>query len=419
MRHQALHDPLTGLPNRSLLASLLENALERERRSGATVGVLLLDLDNFKLINDSLGHLAGDSLLAALTPRLRRVVRKADVLARFGGDEFVVIAGQLKGEGQAVALAERITRALTRPFVVEGAPHTVSASIGIALAPAGQGTVDGLLRDADAAMYEAKRRGGGAHRVFDADMTHRSVTRLRLVSDLRGAFERDELDLAFQPIVSLRGRAHVGAEALLRWNASAGRGRPIPEVIAAAEESGLINPLGAWAIDRALGVLARGDTWEYVSVNLSPRQVSSGEVAPLVERLLEQHGVEPRRLVLEITETALFDETGASLATIAALHRLGVLLALDDFGTGFSSLQHLLRFPIDVLKIDRAFISRLPEDRRARAIISSVTAMAHELDKRVVAEGIETATQLEAVRELGCDLGQGFLLGRPAPAPAG
>jgi diguanylate cyclase (GGDEF)-like protein len=419
-RYQALHDPLTRLPNRALLMSLLSHALERDRRAGGTLAVLLIDLDNFKLINDTLGHLVGDELLAALAPRLRGVVREADTVGRFGGDEFVVIAEALADEREAVTLAQRLTQALAQPCVIGESVHVVRASIGVAVTTAGQAQPDSLLGDADAAMYHAKRHGT-AHQIFDSEMRERAVARLSLQGALRDALEHGELSVSYQRIVSISDGDTVGAEALLRWDAPGWREKPITEVIAAAEDSGLIEPIGAWVLQSSLTALAAsGSPPGWLAVNLSAQQVASTALASLVARLLAEHGIEPTRLVLELTETALFNDRGASLSTIHELQRTGVRLALDDFGTGFSSLSHLMRFPIDILKIDRSFIARLPGDPSARAIVSAVTAMAHQLGKPVVAEGVETEAQLASVTELACDCAQGYLLGRPTrcrPSP--
>ncbi len=416
IRHQALHDSLTGLPNRALLMSLLAHAIDRERRVGRMVAVLLLDLDNFKLINDTLGHAAGDELLATLAPRLRAVVRQSDTVARFGGDEFVVIAEDVENELEAVRLAERITEALTRPFSLRDGSHTITASIGVAVTPSESGAPDGLLRDADAAMYRAKARGGGDHQLFDAAMRDRAVVRTRLVGALREAVERQEFDLDYQRIISLADSRVVGVEALLRWRPALGDPLGPAEFVPAAEDGGLIRPIGDWVLEQSLDSAARWPvtgTEPWVSVNVSAHQVASTRLAPFVAGLLKERHLAPERLILELTETALVDDTGASLATVASLHEMGVRLALDDFGTGFSPLHHLLSFPIYALKVDKSFIAALPESAPARAIVAAMAVMAHELGKVVIAEGVETQAQLSAAAELGCDYAQGFLLGRP------
>ncbi len=415
IRHQALHDPLTGLPNRALLMSLLAHAIDRERRVGRMLALLLLDLDNFKLINDSLGHAAGDELLAALAPRLRAVVRQSDTVARFGGDEFVIIAEDVENELEAVRLAERITEELRRPFSLRDASHTITASIGVAVTPSATGGPDGLLRDADAAMYRAKERGGASHQIFDTGMRDRAVVRTRLVGALREAVQRHEFDLDYQPIISLGDWQTVGVEALLRWRPAVGDPLGPADFVPAAEDGGLIRPIGDWVLKQSLDSAARWPTAPppWVSVNLSPHQVASTRLAPFVAGLLGDRHLAPDRLILEITETALVDETGASLSTVASLHEMGVRLALDDFGTGSSPLHHLLSFPIYALKVDNSYIAALPESAPARAIIAAIAVMAHELGKVVIAEGVETEAQLTAAAELGCDYAQGFLLGRP------
>jgi diguanylate cyclase (GGDEF)-like protein len=418
IRHQALHDPLTGLPNRALLMSLLAHAIDRERRVGGMLAVLLLDLDNFKHINDSLGHAAGDELLASLAPRLRAVVRQSDTVARFGGDEFVVIAEDVENKREAVRLAERITQELTRPFLLRDVSHTITASIGVAVTPSGSGGPDGMLRDADVAMYRAKEHGGAGHRIFDAGMRDRAVVRTRLIGALGQAVEREEFDLDYQRIISLSDSQTVGVEALLRWRRASGNRLGPAEFLSAAEDGGLIRPIGDWVLKQSLDSAARWSgavVTPWVSVNVSAQQVASSALAPFVAGLLADHHLPPERLILEITETALVDQSGASLTTVASLHEMGVRLALDDFGTGFLPLHHLLSFPIYALKVDKSFIAALPESAPARAIVAAIAVMAHELGKVVIAEGVETEAQLSTVAELGCDYAQGFLLGRPAP----
>jgi diguanylate cyclase (GGDEF)-like protein len=437
IRHQALTDPLTGLPNRALLASLLEHALHRERRTRGAVAVLLIDLDNFKLINDSLGHAAGDAVLATLAPRLKAAVRTEDTVARFGGDEFVVVAEDVKDELQVGRMAVRLTTAVSQPVDLPDGPHVVTASVGIAIANAGESTPEALLRDADAAMYRAKGRGGDSHRLFDSGMRERAVDRLRLVRALREAMGQQELELHYQPVVSCESGGIVGAEALLRWpragaangtgNSTANRDEsepavPTTDLIAVAEDSGLIHVVGEWALGHALASAAEWETvgpGMWLSVNVSARQLGSDTYTALVSDALHSTGFPAHRLVLEITETALLDDAAAPLATLEALAAMGVQLALDDFGTGYSSLQHLMTFPISVVKVDRSFVASLPGNERAQSIVSAITAMAHELGKTVIAEGVETRGQLSAVSKLGCDYAQGFLLGKPAAGQVG
>ena len=417
IRHQALHDPLTGLPNRTLLIGLLEHALERERRAGGAVAVLLLDLDNFKLINDSHGHGAGDDVLAQLAPRMHAVVRESDTVGRFGGDEFVIVAEDVEDELGAVGLAERLLAQFDRPFDVDGRPYPLKASIGIALARAGVGTADGLLRDADAAMYLAKAQGGG-HQIFDEAMRERTVARKRLVGALQDALDQTGFQLDYQRVVSLGDKQPVGGEALLRWP-GAPRDAPGPaNFVPAAEDSGLITPIGAWVLAAACGEAARwpngtGDRW--VAVNVSAQQLGEPGFAASVRQALADHGLAPGRLMLDVTESVLTDDVPGTRGALNELAELGVLLALDDVGTGFASLHRILRLPIHALKIDRALVAGLPGNSHARAVVAGVTAMAHELGKVVIAEGIETHEQLEAVVGFGCDFGQGYLFGRPGP----
>lgn len=414
LRHRALHDQLTGLPNRSLLMGLLEHAVERAHRSGTAIAVLLLDLDGFKAINDTLGHAAGDELLVRLAPRLQEVVRASDTIARFGGDEFVVVAEDVADERVVVRLGERLLGQVGTPIAVAGATQVLTVSIGAAVGRGADVTAAGLLRDADVAMYEAKRHGGSALRLFDAGMRERVRRRLALAGGLRDAVDRDGLALRFQPVVTLQDRAPVGAEALLRWPGE-------PDVTPAAfvplaEDSGLTGALGAWSLDRACATAvawtgAAADHW--VAVNVSARQLASGGLEGLVAGALERHGLAPGRLVLEIAEPVLAEEVGESRRTLRALVDLGVRLAIDEVGHGVP-LPQLVRHRVDLVKLDRSYVAALPHDGRAAATIAGVVAMAGELGVEVVATGIETEEQLVAVRDRGCRLGQGFLLGPPA-----
>ncbi len=423
MRHQALHDPLTGLPNRNLFSDRLAHALDLARRHGSLVAVLFCDLDQFKLVNDSLGHEAGDELLAAVAPRLRGALRDADTIARFGGDEFAILVEEGESERDATRVAERINEVLARPFVLRGRDHFVSATIGIAIG-SGEEEPQALIRDADAAMYRAKERGRGTYELFDELMRARALDHLRLENDLRRALDRNELEVHYQPVIDLGSGRIWSAEALLRWNHPE-HGLMTPDAfIQIAEESGLIERIGAAVMVQACTAAAQ---WmEHagssngrpigISVNLSARQVLDPGLIEIVRSAVETTGIDPNTVSLEITESALLDDADSTLLTLRELKGLGVDLALDDFGTGFSSLGYLQRFDFDVLKLDRAFVARLGHQASDAAIVSAITDMAGALGLEVVAEGVETDAQLERIHELGCRYAQGFLFARAVPS---
>jgi diguanylate cyclase (GGDEF)-like protein/PAS domain S-box-containing protein len=420
-RHNALHDPLTGLPNRALFLDRLGHVLARRTPSGPRAAVMFLDIDNFKLINDSLGHEIGDRLLKAVGPRLQAALRMGDTVARFGGDEFVVLCEDA-GEGRdALIVADRLQQALGEPFVIDGEEHFLTASIGLALATGRYEDAEAVMRDADAAMYLAKDRGRSQCELFDDAMRNRALGRLRMENALRGAIERDELRVHYQPIVSLADGSITGLEALMRWHHD-GLGPVSPiEFIPIAEDTGLIVPLGTWMLEEVCRQIV---LWEQelgvpapqVSVNLSPRQVAHAELVPTVARTLERNGVAPARLALEITERVLISEADSPWNTLSALRKLGVSLMLDDFGTGYSSLSYLKRFPVDVLKIDRTFVDGLGSEAEDSAIVKAIVGMARALEVGVVAEGVETEAQVQCLRDLSCERAQGFFFGRPGEA---
>jgi diguanylate cyclase (GGDEF)-like protein/PAS domain S-box-containing protein len=422
IRHQALHDALTGLPNRVLFMDRLAHALAGlERREGAAA-VLFLDIDRFKLVNDSLGHQAGDDLLTAVAPRLQAALRPTDTVARFGGDEFGILIEDVAGEREAAEVAERLAAGFARPFLVAGSDHFVTVSIGIVVAEGGGHSPDELLRNADAAMYRAKDRGRARYELYDEVMRARAVGRLRIENELRRALERDELRLHYQPVVNLRDGSISGVEALLRWEHPQ-RGLVAPgDFIPVAEESGLIEPIGAWVLEQACTQAA---AWQArrpdaaplgVSVNLSARQVAQRDLAPTVERILERAGLQPSCLSLEITESVLLEDSEAPATTLRALREAGVRLVLDDFGTGYSSLGYLRRLPLDALKVDRSFVDELAREPQAAAIVRAVVGMAHGLSMAVIAEGVETRAQLAELLRMGCGAAQGYLFARPLPA---
>ncbi|HET6998248.1 MAG TPA: EAL domain-containing protein [Solirubrobacterales bacterium] len=421
LEHMALHDPLTGLPNRALFLDRLEHALASARRPQSHLAVFFCDIDGFKHVNDGFGHEAGDELLIALPPLLREALRPADTVARFGGDEFVILCEDLESETDAVTVAERIAAAFAKPLKIEGRVHHVSVSVGVVFAAAEEASASGILRDADAAMYRAKDAGKGRFALFDECMRERLLERLRTEDDLRRAIERREFRLEFQPVVSLASGELVAAETLLRWQHPR-RGTLAPgEFIGVAEESGLIVELGTWVIGEAC---ARAAAWNRgasekplaVSVNLSARQVADSDLAAVVTTAVARNELDPSLLALEISESVLLEQGDASLENLRRLEELGVALVLDDFGTGYSSFGHLKRIPLKRLKIDRGFIAGLGEREEDEAIAAAILSMAQTLGVAVTAKGIETEAQLRWLQDHGCEFGQGYLLARPLPA---
>jgi diguanylate cyclase (GGDEF)-like protein len=416
--HQALHDPLTGLPNRLLLADRIDQALARGTRQSGRVAVLFLDVDLFKVVNDSLGHAAGDQLLVEVSRRLAGVVRPGDTLARFGGDEFVIVCDNVPLD-EVEGLARRAASAVRETFHFDGRPVNVSASIGIALSSATTDS-DSLLRDADAALYRAKAAGRNQAVVFDEDMHAQATIRLEAESGLRRALANGELRLQYQPVVELSSGAVVGFEALVRWDHPT-RGLLSPgEFISVAEETGLIVRLGEWVMVEALTqtqrwreqLADRHDLW--ISVNVSPRQLRSPGLVDALAAVLESTGIPPAAVCLEITESALVDEAGPHLASMNGIRSLGVHLAVDDFGTGYSSLAYLKSLPVTIVKVDRSFVQELGgADATAPAIVDAIVSMAHALRLQVVAEGVESPEQLDVLRGLGAGYAQGYFWSLP------
>ncbi len=421
-----LHDPLTGLPSRTMFAYHLSYALARQRDNCGAVAVVLLDLDRFQAINDGLGHDVGDEVLVEIAGRLAGLGRERDVVARFGGDEFLVLVEGDDAKAAAGATAERIAEALSAPIETCAAQVYVSCSIGIAVSGQSGDDAASLISNADAAMYRSKRSGGARHEVFRESMRASALERMHTESSLHRAVARDELRVFYQPIVAVRSRRVVGAEALIRWQHPE-RGLVLPvEFIRSAEETGLIAGIDTWVLEQACqqfmewrsrrAELGRTGGISIVEVNLSARQVSDPKVIDTVRGVLAHSGLDPSCLAIEITESALMDDPEGALTTLRQLKNLGVRLAVDDFGTGFSSLSYLKRFPLDVLKIDKSFIEDLVTSAEASVIVAAVVNLAHTLGLAVVAEGVETPNQLSALESLGCDHYQGFLFAAAIPA---
>jgi diguanylate cyclase (GGDEF)-like protein/PAS domain S-box-containing protein len=420
LSHQALHDPLTNLPNRTLFLDRLGHALLRLEREEGLLAVLFLDLDGFKMINDSLGHEAGDELLVVMALRLREGLRPGDTVARFGGDEFTVLCEDLESQDEALVIARRVAELVAQPIMLRGEHDVVlTTSVGITFS-GGEGTPEGLLRDADAAMYRAKEEGPARCSIFDAALHARATARLGMIRELRRATDLGQLRLHYQPQVTLPEGRIVGVEGLVRWQHPE-RGLLGPaEFIPLAEESQLVLSIGEWVIDeacrQAAGWQSEFDTPVKVSVNVSARQLKYGDLADSIKRALARTGLQPAALCLEITENVIMGDADFFLEALLGLRFLGVSLAVDDFGTGYSSLGYLKRFPIDVLKVDKAFVDGLGHgDRRARAIPRAVVAMARDLGMTTVAEGVETLDQANELAALKCDQAQGYYFARPQP----
>jgi diguanylate cyclase (GGDEF)-like protein len=429
LAHRAFHDSLTGLPNRALFRDRLAHALSRAKRraeQGQVGGVALLyiDLDDFKRFNDSLGHNAGDQLLVGVAERIAARLRHGDTFARFGGDEFAMLLEDLEDVGYAADVAERIKRDLSAPFEVDGHEAVVTTSIGIVMAApgeAGEDYAEELMRRADIAMYRSKGEGKDRHEVFSSSMNH-SLERLGLEEDLRGAIEREEFRVHYQPQVLISTGQTVGFEALLRWEHPE-RGPLAPsEFIPLAEDTGLIIPLGRWVLAEAC---RRGRFFrEQISpeaplrmfVNLSARQFRHPELVEEVSAALTETGMDPHDLALEITESVMMGERSTARNILWALKDLGLTLVMDDFGTGYSSITYLKSFPVDILKMDGSMVEGIDEDPENRAIVSATTRLAHALGLEVVAEGVETAGELDELRSVGCDFAQGYYWQRPCSA---
>ena len=417
--HQALHDSLTGLPNRALLTDRLVQGIEGSRRRGSKIGVMFLDLDRFKTVNDTFGHATGDELLKHVADRISGVVRPGDTVARNGGDEFVVVCDDISVL-ETEQMAERAIATLSKPFSIWNHEMTITACVGIAISDE-NATPESLLRDSDAAMYRAKERGRGSIELFDEELRTRVERRMETESALRQALERNEFTVYYQPVVDLLTGAMVSAEALLRWDHPQ-RGAIMPdEFIPLAEETGLIVPIGAWVLEQACWQLVK---WRRtvpsmsvsVAVNLSVRQTAAPDIAGVIEDVLRRTGARAEDLCLELTESIFMEDVVYFERALESLKALGVKLSIDDFGTGYSSLSYLKRFPVDAVKVDRSFVDGLGSDPHDSALVAAILAMAAALDLEVTAEGVETHDQLANLKNLGCHRAQGFYLARPMPA---
>jgi diguanylate cyclase (GGDEF)-like protein len=413
----ATHDALTGLPNRTLILDRVEQMLVRARRSQTPVAALFVDIDNFKSINDTFGHGVGDQLLRAVAARLEGVVRDIDALGRLGGDEFVVVAEGMSLAAGPELIAERLLAALKQPFKLKGAESqrlTVTASVGVAMGD--RSTAEELLRDADIAMYRAKWEGKNGYVVFESGMQDAVQSRMELEMDLRDAFEKEEFFVVYQPTFDLRNMVPTGMEALLRWRHPR-RGVVQPDdFVPLLEETGLIVDVGRWVLGEAC---RQGAEWRAagrtigIAVNVSARQLDRDELVTEISEVLNDTGLEPEALTIEITETTIMANAEETAGRLACIKELGVRVAIDDFGTGYSSLAYLQRFPVDALKIDRSFISKMRDDLEGETLIKTLVQLGKSLSIETLAEGIEQANELSLLRAESCDTGQGFLFARP------
>ncbi len=422
LNYQATHDALTGLANRAVFIENLRQTLDHARRGGSRVGVLFIDLDRFKVVNDTQGHLVGDEVLGAIARRLQHATRSIDTVARLSGDEFVVLCPDLADIESARRRATEIAELIAAPIPVSsGRDVVITASVGVSCVESGLADHEAMLRDADVAMYTAKERGRARVELLDNALRERAQRRTQIERDLRLALDNDELAVHYQPIVGYGDQGIIGLEALSRWPHPNGPITP-DEFIPIAEESGLILPLGIWVLNRACAEAAHWKTTVpaaadlHISVNLSGRQLGDPDVVANIAAALTRSGLEPDALWLEITESTLMDDAAGAARTLNAIRELGVHLVIDDFGTGYSSLAYLRRFPVDTLKIDRSFVDGLGRDAESEAIVRAVVGLTQSLHLSVIAEGVETIDQLTTLHRLGCDTYQGYYFAKPMPA---
>lgn len=421
IKHQAFHDKLTGLPNRAAFMDRVKYAVSKSRRQQSKTAVLFLDLDNFKLVNDSLGHEAGDEMLVEMSKRILACTRPDDCVARLGGDEFTVLLEDLPDLEHAKMVASRILTKMKEPVGLSLTETFGSVSIGICFSQPGEMTAEEMIKNADMAMYEAKSSGRSKSVTFKQAMQDKAADRFQLETELRVALEKNEFRVVYQPLVSLTEQKVIGAEALIRWHHPTRGNVPPSHFIPIAEEIGVVVPLGYWVLEQACRQMGEwhrlmGAPDLTLSVNLSGKQVQRRDVIHNVSSILHKTGFAPSSLQLELTETVLLADCKNVNAKLTGLKDLGVQLALDDFGTGYSSLSILSAFPIDTLKIDKSFVSKLEEDHKARAVVDAIMALTASLKLRVTSEGIETPFECDYVKNLGCEVGQGYLFSKPLEA---
>jgi diguanylate cyclase (GGDEF)-like protein/PAS domain S-box-containing protein len=418
---EALHDPMTGLASQALALDRLNAALDRLRRRGGAVVILIVDVDDLGAVNETQGYAEGDALLRAIGERLNDRVRRSDTVARIGGDRFMVIADDVQADqpGSLETVIERVSHSFARPFRTRAALTMLSASIGVSVSRDGAADAEQLIREADTALARAKGQGPGRAEVFDAALAEEVRTRIQLASELRGALQRGELRVVFQPLFAIDGGSALGCEALLRWQHPE-RGELLPQdFLRIAEDDGLIVPIGAWVLEQACSQLAcwRAEGYELtMSVNVSARQLEQRDFAAIVERVLHMTGVAPETVCLEVTETAVIRRPDIAARALESLQAIGVRVALDDFGLGYSSLNHLKALPVDVVKVDRSFVADVCTSTQDLAVVEAVLTIAKRMGVTVVAEGVETKAQADVLRGLGCPVVQGFLYGRPVRA---